>query len=177
MGAQEAEGTHHMTNGIINIFQAAPPEQRAPSFDTEKLKQSFNAQRSTDWTIGEAFLCLILSAIGVDGRVTAEEQNELMALSTRSRALKSMNPQQLAQANQVVSHRIQTRPNGLEEACQSLPTDMRLTVFAHCVDIILADGELHQVEADYLNKITTFLGLDRADAERVQQVLLIKNRF
>ena len=166
-----------MSNGIINIFQAAPPEQRSPTFDTDKLKQSFNAQRATDWTIGEAFLALLLSAIGVDGRVTAEEQNELMALVTRSRALKSMTQQQLAQANQTVSQRLQSRPNGLQEACESLPTDMRLTVFAHCVDIILADGELHSVEADYLNRITTYLGLDRADAERVQQVLLIKNRF
>ncbi len=161
---------------IINIFTAAPPERRS-AFDTEKLKSSFNQQRSTDWTIGEAFLCLLLCALGADGRVTAEEQQELMALTNRSRALKSLNPQQLAQANQTVGQRIANRPNGLEEACQSLPSDMRLTIFAHCVDIILTDGELHQAEADFLNRITTYLGLEREDAERVTQVLLIKNRF
>jgi uncharacterized tellurite resistance protein B-like protein len=65
----------------------------------------------------------------------------------------------------------------LQEACESLPLDMRLPVFAHCVDIILADGALLPVEADFLNKIMAFLGIETADGKRVMEVMLVKNRF
>lgn len=162
---------------IVNIFTASTSQPKSNTFDTEALKRSFSEQRSTDWTIGEAFMALHLSAVSADGRLSEEEHAELFALAKRSRVLKSMTQDQLAQTNNVVNQRLTERPDGLQEACESLPHDMRLTVFAHCVDLVLSDGELHSAEADYLNKITAFLGLERSEAERIQQVLLIKNRF
>jgi uncharacterized tellurite resistance protein B-like protein len=102
---------------------------------------------------------------------------EVKALLMRSRALKAMNQNQLAAANKVIQQRLAERPNGLEEACKSLPADMRLTVFAHCVDIVLSDGTLAGVEADFLNQITALLGLEAEEAKRVMEILLIKNRY
>ena len=55
--------------------------------------------------------------------------------------------------------------------------DMRLPVFAHCVDIVLADGALLAIEAEFLNKVMAFLGLDPNDGKRILEVLLVKNRF
>lgn len=162
--------------GVLNIFQAAP-EPTSPSFDLKTLTEQFRNQRNTDWSIPEAFLCLLLSAAVADGVVTVEEQAEIHALARRSRALKTVAPNDLAAANAAVNQKLKQRPNGIEEACGSLPTDMRLPVFAHCVDIILSDGELVQSEAEFLNKITGFLGIDAADAKRVMEVMLVKNRF
>ena len=162
---------------VLNIFQAAPEPAQSPTFDLNKLTEEFKQQRNTDWSVPEAFLCLLLSAAAVDGNVALEEQAEIYALARRSRALKSVNANQLAAANTSVNQRLKERPNGLQEACLSLPADMRLPVFAHCVDIILADGSLLPVEADFLNKIMTFMGLDAADGKRVMEVLLVKNRF
>jgi uncharacterized tellurite resistance protein B-like protein len=164
---------------VLNIFQAAPEPARASSssFDLDKLTEQFKQQRNTDWSVPEAFLCLLLSAAAADGNVSLEEQAEIHALARRSRALKTVNPNQLAAANASVSQRLKTRQNGLQEACESLPVDMRLPVFAHCVDIILADGALLPIEADFLNKIMTFLGIDAADGKRVMEVMLVKNRF
>lgn len=162
---------------IVNIFAASSQPKASTTFDTEALKRSFSEQRATDWTIGEAFMALHLSAVSADGRLSEEEHAELFALARRSRVLKTYTQDQLAQVNTTVSQRLSQRSEGLVEACESLPHDMRLTVFAHCVDLILADGELHENEADFLNKITAYLGIDRSDAERIQQVLLIKNRF
>ena len=162
---------------VLNIFQAAPVPAQSPTFDLNKLTEEFKQQRNTDWSVPEAFLCLLLSAAAVDGNVALEEQTEIYALARRSRALKSVNANQLAAANTSVNQRLKERPNGLQEACLSLPADMRLPVFAHCVDIILADGSLLPVEADFLNKIMTFMGLDAADGKRVMEVLLVKNRF
>ena len=162
---------------VLNIFQAAPEPARASSFDLDKLTEQFKQQRNTDWSVPEAFLCLLLSAAVADGNVTLEEQAEIQALARRSRALKSVNPNQLAAANNVVNQRLKSRPEGLREACESLPVDMRLPVFAHCVDIILADGALLPIEAEFLNKVLGFMGIDAADGKRVMEVMLVKNRF
>lgn len=161
----------------MNIFQASPEPKQPSAFDFDKLTEQFKQHRNTDWTVSEAFLCLLLAAASADGVVALEEQAEIRALTRRSRALKSVNEQQLAQANTVINDRLKNRPNGLQEACESLPMDMRLPVFAHCVDIILADGSLLPVEADFLNRVTAYLGLDAADSKRVMEVLLVKNRF
>lgn len=162
---------------VLNFFQAPPERPPETSFNLEKLAAEFGKSRSSDWTVGEAFLCLLLCAVSADGIMAREEQEEVKALLMRSRALKTLNQSQLAAANAVIQKRISERKNGLEEACTSLPSDMRLPAFAHCVDIILSDGNLAPVEADYLNRITGMMGLEAADAKRVMEVLLIKNRF
>ena len=162
---------------VLNIFQAAPEPAKSASFDLDKLTEQFKQQRNTDWSVPEAFLCLLLSAAAADGNVALEEQSEIYALARRSRALKTVNANQLAGANAAVNQRLKARPNGLQEACESLPVDMRLPVFAHCVDIILADGALLPIEAEFLNKIMAFLGIEAADGKRVMEVLLVKNRF
>lgn len=161
---------------VISIFQASPEPQKS-GFDLDKLTEQFRSHRNTDWTVPEAFICLLLSAASADGQVTREEQAEIHALANRSRALKSLSPAQLASVNATVSERLRSRPEGLREACESLPADMRLTVFAHCADIILSDGALVAVEADFLNRIVALMGLDAADGKRVLEVLLVKNRF
>lgn len=164
---------------VLNIFQAPPEPERAATstFDLGKLTEQFKQQRNTDWSVPEAFLCLLLSAAISDGNVSLEEQSEIYALARRSRALKTVNANQLAAANASVNKRLKERPEGLKEACESLPLDMRLPVFAHCVDIILADGALLAVEADFLNKIMGYLGLNPDEGKRVMEVMLIKNRF
>ncbi len=162
---------------IINIFQATADKPPPPTFDLEKLAADFGKNRNTDWSVGEAFLCLLLCAVSADGVFAREEQEEVKALMMRSRALKSLTPNQLAQANAVIAKRLAERKNGLDEACSALPVDMRLPVFAHCVDLILSDGNLVTTEADFLNRITSLLELQADEAKRVMEVLLIKNRF
>jgi uncharacterized tellurite resistance protein B-like protein len=161
---------------VINFFEA-PPERPPSNFNLEKLAADFGKGRNSDWTVGEAFLCLLLCAVSADGIMSREEQEEVRALLLRSRALKTLNQNQLAAANAVIKKRLGERKDGLEEACIALPSDMRLPVFAHCVDIILSDGNLAPVEADYLNRITAMLDLDKGQAKGVMEVLLIKNRF
>jgi uncharacterized tellurite resistance protein B-like protein len=163
-------------SSVINIFQA-PAERPSSSLNLEKLAAEFGQNRNTDWTVGEAYLCLLLCAVSVDGVFAREEQEEVKALLLRSRTLKTLKQNQLAQANAIIQKRLAERKNGLEEACKALPSDMRLCVFAHCVDIILSDGNLAAVEADFLNRITTMLDLPPDDAKRVMEILLIKNRF
>lgn len=161
---------------VVKLFEVADPKSDS-AFDLETLIAQFRKQRNVDWSIPEAFLCLLLAAAMSDGNMSIEEQSEIEALSRRSRALKSIDSAQLAAANAKVRERLKTRPEGLREACETLPTDMRLPLFAHCVDIVLADGLLLPVEVEFLNHIMSLLGIDPADGKRVMEVLLIKNRF
>jgi len=160
----------------VRLFEVAEPASAAPN-DFEKLVEQFKRQRNIDWSVPEAFLCLLLSAAISDGHFSAEEQLEIEALSRRSRALKSISAAQLASANATINLRLKTRPEGLREACESLPADMRLPLFAHCVDIVLADGQLLPTEMDFLNRIMAMMEINPVEGKRVMEVLLIKNRF
>lgn len=164
-----------MSDQAPNIFATATVEEKSP-FNLERLADQFKFKK-TDWTIPEAFLGIMLAAAYADGNLSAEEMSEVRQLATRTRTLKALNPNELARANQVVEERLRTRPEGLKQACETLPADMCLPVFAHCVDIILADGELLKPEADFLQNLVAMLDIDPNNARRVMEVLLLKSQY
>jgi uncharacterized tellurite resistance protein B-like protein len=161
----------------INLFEPAADRTAHVAFDVRDLVERTGYRPATDWTIPEAFLCLILLAAAADGFVPPEEHMEIRALARRSRVLKSVDAAHLAQLNRVISERLKHRPDGLREACEALPADMRPAILAHCADVLLADGGLAPAEAEYLNKITSHLGIREEEARRIVEVLFIKNRY
>jgi uncharacterized tellurite resistance protein B-like protein len=161
---------------VYTIFQAVSEAEKSP-FDLEKLTQNFANRRNSDWSIPEAYLCLLLSAAVADGVMSREEQFEVQSIAQRSRVLKALDAGQLSQANRVVTQRMSERPSGLQEACLTLPSEMRLTVLAHCIDIVLADGALERPEAEFLNTLTGYLEVPTETAKRIMEVMLIKNQF
>jgi uncharacterized tellurite resistance protein B-like protein len=163
------------SGGAVNVFQTFAVEQKS-AFDIEKLSDKFR-HRNTGWTIPEAFLCVLISAAMADGSVNVSETSTIQTLAGRSRALSALSPSDLANANNVVNERMANRPNALEEACATLPADMCLPVFAHCVDIILSDGELLQSEAQWLQALVPMLDLNPDEARRVMEVLLLKGTY
>jgi uncharacterized tellurite resistance protein B-like protein len=162
---------------IVNLFEVADPATSRVSMGFDQLVDAFNRQRKLDWTITEAFLGLLLSAAMADGVMSPEEYAEIAALTRRARTLKHLTPAELAATNAAVKQRLDTRPDGLREACEVLPEDMRLSLFAHCVDIVLADGRLLPVELHFLNHIIGLMGINPAEGKRIVETLLIKNRF
>ena len=145
--------------------------------DISRLEQEFNENSESDWTIPEAFLCLLLEAAFSDGSIAPEEKDEIAALVKRSRTMKRLSPQQMAAVNQTVNERMRERKDGLREACLALPADMRLSVFAHCVDIVLADRQLRETEETFLNRVIEFMQLDPEMTHAIRTVMLIKNRY
>ena len=150
--------------------------QTKPKFSLQALVSEFPDHQS-DWTIPEAFICLLLSAAFADGEVSAEEQEEIRAIAHRSRTLKNMDQNQLAEANRVVLQRRKDRPDWLSEACEALPREMHLSIFAHCLDITMADGALVPAEAAYLEQLVSVLGIVPGDAELITKVISMKNRY
>jgi uncharacterized tellurite resistance protein B-like protein len=158
-----------------DIFAASTVEEKSP-FNLERLADNFRFKK-TDWTIPEAYLGIMLAAANCDGNLSAEEANEIRSLALRTRTLKALAPNELSRANQVVEQRLRERTDGLKQACETLPADMCLPVFAHCVDIILADGELMKPEAEFLQNLIPMLDIDPNNARRVMEVLLLKNQY
>lgn len=150
--------------------------EKKPGFSLQELVSEF-PDHPSDWTIPEAFLCLILSAAFADGRLVEQEQEEIRALARRSRTLKNLDQNELAQANRVVLKRRADRPEWLAEACEALPKDMHLAVFAHCLDITLADGVLVAAEAEFLEKLIGLLNITQEEAKLITKVISLKNRF
>lgn len=166
-----------MSNAIdpSSIFKQAVVEEKSP-FDIEKLADKFR-RGNTGWSIPEAFLYLIYSATGADGNYDAKEIEAIKNVVSRSRSMATLTPQALAQADKVVNERMANRPTALKEACETLPADMCLSVFAHCVDLALADGQLLRSEADFLSELARLLDIKPADAQRVTEVMLIKAQY
>ncbi len=163
----------------VNIFQSYVSNAAASrsAIDLGLMAKQFREIGQGDWTIPEAYLCLLLSAAYADGKLTCEERQEVTALAMRCRTLKTLSRQQLAHANAIVNERLRCRPRGMQEACYVLPMDMRLTLFAHCVDIVLADGELAQSEATFLDSLVQMLELNIDVARQILEVMFIKNRY
>lgn len=129
------------------------------------------------WSVPEAFLAILFGAVTCDGELAAVEHEELLALAHRSRALKTLTAKQLSDLNISILERMRSSDSVLPDACAELPEDMRAPVFAHALDLILADGELNQDEADFLNALILNLRLDREDVERIAAVIELKNRY
>jgi uncharacterized tellurite resistance protein B-like protein len=161
--------------GAVTIFQTLAVESKSP-FDLDRLADRFR-HRNTGWSIPEAILCLLFSAAMADGSFSEEENVQIQSIARRSRALRALSPQDLATANNAVNQRIAQNPNALQEACATLPADMCLPYFAHCVDIILSDGELLKSETDFLHALIPMLDLDEAHANRVMEVLFLKAQY
>jgi uncharacterized tellurite resistance protein B-like protein len=162
-------------SGPASLFQQATVEQKSP-FDVDKLADRLR-RGNTGWSIPEAFLCILYSATAADGSFDPKEIEAIKSVVSRSRAMASLSPEALAKADDTVNERLQSRSNALQEACDTLPVDMCLSVFAHCVDLVLADGELLKTEADFLSDLARMLDLAPADAQRVTEVLLIKAQY
>lgn len=150
--------------------------EKKTSFNLQDLVTEFPDDHS-DWSIPEAFLCLILSAALADGRIAQQETEELRVLAHRSRVLRNLDPNELASLNRTIVKRRTDRPDWLREACRTLPQDMHLTVLAHCIDICLADGAMVPAEAEYLEALIGGLNVSSEAVHQVAQVLSIKNRY
>ena len=160
-----------------NVFQQFTAPQKSP-FDLEKLTDKFK-YRDTGWSIPEAFLGLLLMAGNADEEIADVELEAIKLIATRSRCIAALPPQEQVRANNAAVEKMSKldRDQALKEACATLPADMCLPVFAHCVDIVLADGLLDEKENAFLGKLTKALDIDDESARRVMEVLVLKATY
>jgi uncharacterized tellurite resistance protein B-like protein len=167
-----------MSDFFVASLGSRQPGQAAPNpLSWSALLEAEDEKTAAGWPIPEAFLTILFRAVTCDGELAAVEHEELLALAHRSRALKTLTTKQLSDLNIRILERLRRSDATLRDACAELPEEMRAPVFAHALDLVLADGELNEDEADFLNGLILNLRLDREDVERIAAVIELKNRY
>lgn len=125
----------------------------------------------------EAAYALLAAAAAVDGKISAEENEELTALCHRSRTLARLSPDKLEAMRIALAPRLEPSKIGalIDHAAKSLPAKMRLAVFGHCADLIFADRVVLKSEKDYLTQLIKLLSLPADAAEGMLRAMRAKN--
>ena len=59
---------------------------------------------------------------------------------------------------------------------ETLPGDLKETAFAVATDLAFADGDVDQTERDILTKIQLMMGIPEAQAMKIIEGMMIKNK-
>jgi len=172
MGLFDTKKEEKPPQSIFSVAAAYDP------FDIEKLNNR-NRYRDLGWQIPEAYLALLFLAADADGQFNPEERVEIETTARRAPALRAlMQRGELGAHEQSALRKIaQNKQAALDEACATLPSDMCLSVFAHVVDLMLADGDFSKVEQDWVEALYPKLDIPESHARRVVEVLLLKGRY
>lgn len=123
---------------------------------------------------------LLVCAAESDALVTEEEEIEVDALLLRARSLLSLSPTEvetfLASYREILKGANSVSPLALL-ACEKLVREPSLaeSVYAHCVDLTLADRTLSFDERTFLAEVALNLGLSDKIASDIVRVLTWKN--
>lgn len=159
----------------------APPKKTAgsrstPNFDLDSLLQDYRARGRAGIPIPEAMMCILLSAARADGKVVDQEQAALDAIMRQSKILRKLSPDAVVKMNANVEKHLEQQ-HALQDACESLPTDMRLPIFAYAIEIVLSDGIWHPAEAEFLTRVVAYMRLDVDEARRMIESMMVKNKY
>ncbi|MHA1910369.1 MAG: tellurite resistance TerB family protein [Candidatus Kariarchaeaceae archaeon] len=64
----------------------------------------------------------------------------------------------------------------IHTAARVLTSELKETVFALAIDIVLADGIVDAKEKAFLDKLQAAIGINEALATKIVEVMIIKNR-
>ena len=130
------------------------------------------------WSKEDAFYGILYAAAAADGEIAASESQEVMALAQRTKTLKGISQTDLQAVHlRVEEHFKRDFSAALNDACNSIPAEVVQSIFAHAVDIVFADGKVLTREADFLRSLAERLKVAEADAQKIIDVLQIKNQF
>lgn len=145
-------------------------------FDWSALLAADAPKQQAPWSAPEAFLAVLFFAVTCDGELAAVEHEALLALAHRSPTLRALSPAQLAELNVRIVERLREDTQALRKACEAIPDEVRLPLFAQSMDLLLSDGELSSEEADFLNTLIISFKLNRDDVQRIADVIVLKNQ-
>jgi tellurite resistance protein len=126
----------------------------------------------------EAFAAVGFAAIAADGVITEEEARGFIIGLVRMKMFSNFNDHQMnALLNKLVNV---IKKKGLEGLItmsnESLPADLKETAFAVATDLAFADGDVDETERNILTKVQQMMGIQEAQAMKIIEVMMIKNK-
>ena len=126
----------------------------------------------------EAILACLIAAMDANDHISREELTRAHHLIWSMRRFRRRSGEAVARdIERLRSHVEQRGPRRvIADGARSISTRLRPSVFAVAADLVLADGTLDASERQFLGRLAAALRLDAAIAERIQDVMLVKNR-
>jgi tellurite resistance protein len=126
----------------------------------------------------EAFAAIPLATIAADGNISEEEVLGIITALTRMKLFANHDAKKMnSMFNKLIGVIKRQGVDALVTSSkETLPPELRETVFAVSADLALADGILEKAEKDILTKIQQTLGVPEDVAIKIIEVILIKNK-
>ena len=126
----------------------------------------------------KAFAGVVLAAVASDRQISDQERQLIRSTLSRMRLFQGWSEEQY---QTMISKLLKMlKDEGLDKfleisAC-SLSSKFHPTAFAISVDLVLADGTVTREEKDFLYELQKILALEDDQAQKIIEVIIIKNR-
>ena len=139
----------------------------------------FNKSRTVagPLTPPEGVAAIAFCAMAADGVAHAEEIQVLGSALSRMRLFREMRPREVNDSFEKVLGLLQEvgRDELARRAAEAVPADLRPTAYAIAADLVFADGEFGERESRFLEDLGRALDVPQELAQRVLDVMAIKN--
>jgi tellurite resistance protein len=125
----------------------------------------------------EGFAGVLLCASACDGHIADEEAQSLFLILSQKKLYQRLTEQQFGSIiDRLMGQLKKGGPEKLLEKCYPVvPTELRETVFANAVDIVLANGSVDNDEKEFIDDLKNKLDLDEQRAKTIVRVIVYKN--
>lgn len=136
------------------------------------------SRRGRRLTQNEAILAFLIAAMDANEHVSREELTRANHLIWSMRAFRRRSGESVVRDIERMRSLVEERgaDTVLKAGVRSIPARLRPSVFAVAADLVLADGTLDASERRFLDGLSAELRLDAVTAERIRDVMLVKNR-
>lgn len=126
----------------------------------------------------EGFAGILLAASACDGHIADEEAASLSLAIRQKKLYQRLTPQQYsAMFDRLLGLLRKGGHEKLVSKCVPVvPEELRETVFANAVDVVMANGSVDDDEREFINDLKTRLELDDDRARTIVKVMVYKNR-
>jgi hypothetical protein len=126
----------------------------------------------------EALASIAMVAIAADGYLADQEGQDMTMLLSRMALFSSYSAEAMQRLFDLVLDRLKQQGPGVlvNEAKGALSQDMRETAFAIATDLVLSDRRVTPQEQAFLEDLYRILDIPSDLAQRIVQVMTIKNR-
>lgn len=136
-------------------------------------------RRETGQTLDtdDAFIAVLLAAMDASGHTSADEAERAHHIIWSTRRFRDRDGAEIDERIERVRTLIASQGTApvLDLSARAIPEGLRPAVFAVAADLVLVDGRLERLESDFLRGLAGTLELDAAEADRILDVIRIKN--
>ena len=125
----------------------------------------------------EGYAGVLLCATACDGHIADEEAQSLFLILSQKKLYQRLSEQQFSSMfDRLMGHLKKGGPEKLLEKCYGVvPPELRESVFANAVDIIMANGSVDTDEKEFMEELKKKLELDDQRARTIVKVMVYKN--